>query len=368
MDATTLVLFVLGLGLLIGGAELLVRGASRLAMAVGISPLVVGLTVVAYGTSAPEAAVSVGAALRGQGDLALGNVVGSNIFNVLFILGASALVTPLLVQKRMVRIDVPLMIAVSLALLLLSLDGRLGRLDAALLFGGAITYTVVLIRQGRREGAAAAAAAEVPAEPVARTPAMLALNVALIAAGLVMLVLGSRWLVNGAVSLATAMGVSELVIGLTIVAAGTSLPEVATSILAAFRGERDIAVGNVVGSNIFNILAVLGLTGIVSPEGIPVAHSILTFDFPVMVAVAFACLPVFVNGLKIQRWEGGVFVGYYVLYTAYLILAASQHDALPAYSRVMLSFVLPITALTMAILLWKGFRGLREGRYDDAVA
>jgi cation:H+ antiporter len=356
VDVVTVVLFVAGLGLLVLGADWLVRGASRLAANLGISPLVIGLTVVAYGTSAPELAVSVKSAWAGQPDLALGNVVGSNIFNVLFILGASALITPLLVSSQLVRIDVPIMIGISLVTLVLAGDGVIGRLDGALLFAGAVTYTVFQVWQSRKESAAVRA--EYAQEFGPRRSSTLA-NVAFVLAGLGLLVLGSRWLVNGAVAFAQVLGVSELVIGLTIVAAGTSLPEVATSLLAALRGERDIAVGNVVGSSIFNLLAVLGLAALVAPVGLPVSAALLRFDVPVMIAVALACLPIFASGARIARWEGALFLFYYVAYTTYLVLAAQQHDALPAFSAVMELFVLPLTALTLAIVAWRtwGRRG-----------
>lgn len=354
MDATTVVLFVAGLGLLVLGAEWLVKGASRLAAALGISPLVIGLTVVAYGTSAPEMAVSVKSAWAGQPDLALGNVVGSNAFNVLFILGASALITPLVVSSQLIRLDVPVMIGVSALTLLMARDGSIGRLDAALLFAGAVAYTVFQIRQSRKESAAVQ---EEYGKEFSPQGTGAAANVAFVGAGLALLVLGSRWLVNGAVAFAQALGVSELVIGLTIVAAGTSLPEVATSILAAVRGERDIAVGNVVGSNIFNILAVLGLAGLAAPAGLPVSPALVAFDVPVMIAVAVACLPIFASGATIARWEGALFLSFYVAYTAYLVLAAQQHDSLPAFSRVMQLFVLPLTAITLAVVGWRTWRG-----------
>jgi cation:H+ antiporter len=360
VDALTLVLFAVGLVLLIVGAELLVRGASSLATAVGISPLVVGLTVVAFGTSSPELAVSTQASLAGQADLALGNVVGSNVFNVLFILGLSALIAPLVVSQQLVRLDVPLMIAASVLLLLLALDGTIGRLDGALLFAGIVAYTTFLIRQSRRESKAVQAEYDEAfgehGSP-RRGPLQMLLNLGLVVAGLALLVLGSRWLVDGAVAMATALGVSELVIGLTIVAAGTSLPEVATSILATVRGERDIAVGNVVGSSIYNILAILGAAAIVAPGGLPVAPSMLTFDIPVAIAVAVACLPIFFTGHLIARWEGALFLGYYVAYTLFLVLAATQHDALPAFSGAMLAFVLPLTAVT---LVWLALRAWRD--------
>lgn len=349
MSTGTLLLFVTGGALLILGAELLVRGASRVALAAGISPLVVGLTVVAFGTSSPELAVTVGSAYSGQADVALGNVVGSNIFNVLFILGVSALIAPLVVAQQLVRFDVPLMIIASVLALLLGLDGVIGRLDGSLLAAGIVGYTVFLIRQSRRESAAVADEYTEAFGGEMRERSPLLLNLALILAGLALLLVGARWLVSAAVTTATALGVSELVIGLTIVAAGTSLPEVATSVLASVRGERDIAVGNVVGSNLFNLLAVLGLGSLVAPAGIAVPMGALTFDLPVMIAVAVATLPIFFTGYTIHRWEGAVFLGYYAAYTAYLVLDASKHEIVPAFGAAMVWFALPLTVLTLAI-------------------
>ncbi len=325
MDWSTVTLFVGGLALLVAGAEGLVRGASRLAAVVGVSPLVIGLTVVAYGTSAPELAVSVKAALEGQPDLALGNVVGSNLFNVLFILGLSALITPLAVAQQLVRFDVWVMIGVSAAALLLGLDGRVGRVDGFVLVAGGVAYTAWCIRQSRRENAAVQTeyAAEFGRPARAGLSAGLA-NVALVLVGLALLVLGSRWLVTSAVVIARALGVSELVIGLTIVAAGTSLPEVATSIVAALKGERDIAVGNVVGSNIFNILVVLGGAAVVAPQGVAVARSALWVDMPLMIVVSAACLPIFFTGYRISRLEGTLFLVGYAAYTAYLVVAGPR--------------------------------------------
>ena len=345
----TYVLFVLGLGLLIGGADVLVRGASRLAAAAGITPLVIGLTVVAFGTSAPELVVSVTSVLEGPraADIALGNVVGSNIFNVLFILGLSALITPLAVAQKLVRIDVPILIALSGLLLLLALDGAVSRLDGLLLFTGIVLYTGFAIRQGRKEREPVAREyAEAFGEAPSRRPW---LDVVFIVAGLGMLVLGSRWLVAGAVTMAQHWGLSELIISLTIVAAGTSLPEVATSVLASLRGERDIAVGNVVGSNLFNIMAVLGLSALVGPDGIPVTPAALTFDIPVMIATAVVCLPIFFTGYQIGRLEATLFLGYYAAYVCYLIMAAGAHEALPALRTAMLYVVLPATALLLLI-------------------
>ncbi len=268
MSAMTIVLFIIGLGFLIGGAEALVRGASRLAAAVGISPLVIGLTVVAFGTSVPELAVSVRAGYFGQADVALGNVVGSNICNVLLILGAAAAVAPLAISARLVRFDVWVMIGVSLILLMLVMDGRVGRVDSLLLLAGAVAYTAWLIYESRKRDAhrpETAPSGEDPARKITRHNWLI--NVGLVLLGLVLLTVGAQWLVNGAVTFARALGISELIVGLTIVAVGTSLPELATSVVAAARGQRDIAVGNVVGSNIFNILVVLGLSAAVSSGG-----------------------------------------------------------------------------------------------------
>ncbi len=350
----TLLLFLGGLTLLVIGAEILVRGASRLAMSFGISPLVVGLTIVAFGTSAPELAVSVGAVLDGKTDIAIGNVVGSNIFNVLFILGISALITPLVVNIQLIRQEVPIMLGASLLLLALTLDGRLSFLDGGFLFALLLAYTVFLVVQSRRETQAAKDefAEEIKPAQTGAWDSHWAAQIGLIVAGLVALVFGSDYLVQASVSFAKAMGVSDLVIGLTIVAAGTSMPEVATSITAAIKGERDIAVGNVVGSNTFNILGCLGLSGLVSRDlGLAMAPSLLAFDVWVMLAVALACLPVFMTGREIARWEGGVFLGYYIAYVAYLLLAAQQHDVLPVFSSVMMSFVIPLTVVTLVVVV-----------------
>jgi len=343
------VFFVAGLGLLVVGAELLVRGASRLALAIGISPLVVGLTVVAYGTSAPEVAVSVGAAYAAQTDIAIGNVVGSNIFNVLFILGLSALIVPLVINRQIIRQEVPIMIGVSVLCVALAWNGMIGVLESGLLVALLFAYTIFLVVQSRRETQrnAADVANEVDQAGTGGWASSRLVQVGLILAGLVCLVIGSRFLVSASIAFAQSLGVSELVIGLTIVAAGTSLPEVATSITAAIKGERDIAVGNVVGSNIFNILGCLGLSGLVAgTAGISIAPSVMAFDIWVMLATAVACIPIFLSGREIARWEGFVFVAYYVFYVTYLVLAAEQHDALETLTTAMVYFVIPLTLVT----------------------
>ncbi|NUQ23375.1 MAG: calcium/sodium antiporter [Saprospiraceae bacterium] len=353
-----ILMLIVGLVMLVIGAELLVKGASKLAAAMGISPLVIGLTIVAFGTSSPEMAVSVMSSLNGSSEIAVGNVVGSNIFNVLFILGISGIITPLVVAQQLVRLDVPLMIGSSLLMMMMAWNGSISQIEGIVLFAGIIGYTFFLIRQSRKEKSKSVKA-EYNAEfgkEIEKKPTSYLINALLVIFGLVILVLGSRWLVNGAVEIAQKLGVSDLIVGLTIVAAGTSMPEVATSVIASIRGERDIAVGNVVGSNIFNILAVLGLTATVSQGGLPVSTSALSFDIPVMIAVALACLPIFFTGNIISRWEGFVFLGYYVAYTVYLILSASHHDALPFFSHTMMWFVVPITVLTLIVVTVRTIR------------
>ena len=353
--------FFLGLVALVAGAEALVRGASKIALSLGISPLVVGLTIVAMGTSSPEVAVSVGAALSGATDIAVGNVVGSNVFNVLFILGVSALITPLVVHSQIIRQEVPIMIGASVILAVMVIDGSLGRGESALLLALLVAYMVFLVRQSRAE---TAEIRDEYASAVQRNGAWdshWAVQALLIVAGLGLLVLGSEWLVNAAVAFARALGVSDLIIGLTIIAAGTSMPEVATSVMAAVRGERDIAVGNVIGSNTFNILGCLGLSGIVSANGLGMSSAVLNFDLWVMLAVAFACLPAFMLRNEIGRRRGLMFLAFYVAYVAYLILGAQDHDALDEFSAVMLSFVLPITIVTLVAMVIRGQGGAHGG-------
>lgn len=365
------VLFVVGLVMLVAGADVLVRGAGRLAVSAGISPLVVGLTVVAFATSAPEMAVSVQAALQGNGGIAVGNVIGSNICNVLLILGLSAAIAPLVVAQKLIRMDTPLVLAVSVIAWLLAMDGRLGFWDGFLLFGGIIAYTVFAVVQSRRE--TRAVRQQYDREMGIRHPEAerhgtkrqglkgYGVDVLFIGAGLGLLVKGSDWLVGGATTMARALGVDDVLVGLTIVAVGTSLPELATSVLASIKGERDIAVGNVIGSNLFNILAVLGLSGLLAPGGIPVAPSMIMVDFPIMIAVSVACLPVFFTGHVIARWEGFVFLGYYVAYTVFLILTATEYGSRGAFQSAMLFFVIPLTVLTLGVSLRRTLKARRSG-------
>ena len=367
MDGMTIARLAGGFLLLILGAELLVGGASRLAAAVGVSQLVIGLTVVAYGTSAPELAVSIQAGLAGSADIAVANVVGSNIFNVLFILGVCAAIKPLVVSRQLVRLEVPIMIGLSGLMLILSMDGRLGWNNGALLIAGIIVYTFWTIRRSRRESIERACSApQTDANhPSGKKAGFIAGHVLGVGVGLTLLVLGSRWFVAGAVALAHAMGVSDVVIGLTIVAAGTSLPEAFTSLMATLRDERDIAIGNVIGSNIYNILMIIGVSSLITPNGLAVAPSLTNFDMEVMLAVAVACLPVFFTGYSIARWEGFLFLGCYAAYSAYLIMDATEHDALPVFSHALAVFVLPLIAVTISVIAFRSMRQLRS-RADRA--
>ena len=345
-----------GLVLLVLGGELLVRGGSGLGRAMGLSPLVVGLTIVAFATSAPELAVSLDATLSGSPGLAVGNVVGSNITNVLLVLGLSALLLPVVVGSQLIRTDVPVMVAVSVLVLLIALDGAVGRVEGVLLVVLLVAYVAWILRLSRRQGIDL----PVPGAAVAAAPRPLR-DAALVVVGVALLVLGARLLVGAATEIAGAFGVSDLVIGLTVVAVGTSLPELATSVIAAVRGQREMAIGNVVGSNIFNLTVVLGLTAAVAPGGVPVDPAALRFDLPVMVAVAVALVPIVFTGRVIARWEAGVFLAYFGVYVGYLLLQASDHDALPAFSAVMLAFVVPITVLTLVVLMAYEV-GVRKGR------
>lgn len=352
--------------MLIAGGEALVRGASTFAVKAGISPLVIGLVVVSAATSAPELAVTVGAVLSGEPGLAVGNVVGSNIVNILLILGVSAVISPLVIRRQVVRFDIPVMVGLSVVLLAVSLDGQISVADGILLLAGLVLHAVVSIVLGRREVASAVAAADTM--PLNSSPVPLWLASVLLVAGIGLLVAGAQALVTGAVSIATALGVSGLVVGLTVVAIGTSLPELATSIIALRRGERDMAVGNIVGSNIFNIGMVLGLPAILFRDGIPVPAAAIALDIPLMVAAAVALLPIAFTGFIVARWEGSLFIALYVAYLLFVVLAATEHDAAAGFTSVMLWFVLPLLAITLIAVTLFEIRIHREGARGQAAS
>jgi cation:H+ antiporter len=360
MNFLTFVSLVVGLALLVAGAEFLVKGASKLAATAGVSPLLIGLTIVAFGTSMPELAVSVNAGLSGQADISLGNVVGSNICNVLLILGISAIIAPLSVAQQLVRLDVPIMIGVSALVLFFGLDGTIGRSDGVILFLGGLGYTLFLLYQSNREKDPTVQSEYAKFGERSLSAKEIGLNIVLVVSGLVMLVLGSQFLIDSAVEIATALGASSLIIGLTVVAIGTSLPELATSVMASFRGESDIAVGNVVGSNIFNILVVLGLSSAVSSTGIQISRSALSFDIPIMLAVAVMCLPIFFTGSKVSRREGILLLIYYLLYVGYLIANATHPDSI--WAGLIGRVVVPLTILMVGLLSWRTWQTVQQKR------
>ncbi len=297
-----------GLYLLTTAADWLVHGAANLARRFGISSLVIGLTVVAFGTSMPEFVVSVDASLAGNPGIAVGNVVGSNIFNIAFILGIAALIQPITCSRTVIRRDVPVMITVAALMWYLSSDNMLSRVEAAALFALLIVYTVYCYAKARGEPAA-----EQSESGETYAPTTLKAEIWLIMTGLVAMIAGSKLLLHGSVAIAKSAGISDEVIGLTLIAAGTSLPELATSIVAALRGQSDIAIGNVVGSNIFNILGILGLAGMILP--LDVSQHMVTIDCPYMFAVSLACLPIMRTGFSITRFEGVLLLASYVFYT-----------------------------------------------------
>lgn len=333
------------------GADLLVRGASKIALAAGVSSLVIGLTIVAFGTSAPELSVSLKAGLVGNSNIAIANVVGSNIFNVLFILGLCAILDPLKVSEQLIRFDVPVMIASSFLILFFSLNGTISALEGIILFFLISAYTVFLVKKSRSElkDLREKNDPEFSSKEKISTKDIF-IGLAQTIFGLGLLVAGAGWLVTGAVSLAKMVGVSDTVIGLTIVAAGTSLPELATSLVATYKGERDIAIGNIVGSNIFNILSILGLSSIFTPGGLKVSHELLALDYPVMIGVAVITLPVFFTGKIISRWEGLLFLISYILYTAYLVLKATSHSILPMFEMGLFYVALPVFIISLVIM------------------
>lgn len=314
-------LIVIGLVALAVGAEVVVRSSSRVARRLGVSPMIIGLTIVSATTSVPELAVGIDAALIGAPDLAVANIAGTNAVNLLLILGLSALLRPIPLQARTVRPDLPMMACAAVAALLFAIDRTISQLDGALLLMIAIGYTAVIIRSGRRDRARVRAeyAAESPAPP-RRAASRLILELVSLLAGIVIVVLGADWLVNGAVDFARRFGISDAVIGLTIVAIGTSAPELAMMIITTARNHRDVAIGNLIGSSVYNIAFILAMTALVVPGGLHITTEVVRIDLPIMTAATLACVPVFIGDRRVTRLEGGLFVLSYAAYLSYLIL------------------------------------------------
>ena len=337
-----------GLALLVAGAELLVRCAVRMAANLKVRPLLIGLTLVAVGSSAPQLTVSLQAALNDTADIAVGSVIGSNIFNILVTLGLSALIIPLRVSRQLVRLDIPLMILASGLVFALALNKQLDRLDGVVLLGGLLVYLALLLRQSRHSGH------HHPRHDLPRTS--WPHNLVLMLAALLLLGLAGHLLLGAAVTLATELGLSERIIGLTIIAVSTSLPQLATSLIAAFRGQREIAVGNVIGSNVFNLLGVLGLTALVAPAPLSVSPNALAFDLPVMLGVAALCLPVFYTGYRVTRGEGLLFLGLYLAYGLHVVSFTTGMPLAGKLEHLMLFFVLPALLLFLLLSTLRAWR------------
>lgn len=349
-----IILLIGGLVLLVVGAELVLRGASRLALSLGVAPLLLGITVVSVGTSAPELAVGITASLQGSGSLAVGNIAGTNVLNILFILGISAMLRPLTLHLQLLKLELPVIIGATLLMMAFAWDGIITQAEGVIMLACAVAYTVMLVRLSRRESdeirnefegmyseegkdakratcEEASDCAEGSREKSSTEQGAFSLSALLsflpprvqfasvLVLGLVLTVLGADLLVNGASDLARGLGISEAMIGLTIVAIGTSAPELATTIVATIKDERDVAVGNLLGSSIYNVLLILAITCIVSPGGILVEQELVAVDIPVMVGAMLMCVPVFITGRRVSRLEGAAFVGFYALYLMWLI-------------------------------------------------
>lgn len=311
---------LVGLAALVAGAELLVRGGSALAMRLGISPLIIGLTVVALGTSTPELAVGIDAATQGNGSLAVANIAGTNTVNILLILGLSAAIRPLAIRMQTLRQELPAIVIASAALLLFAGDGTLSRLEGAVMLAMGAVFTLLVIRAARYESLAVNFEFERAFGQPGFANREAATQVAMLAVGIAILVIGADWLVDGAVDLARRWHVSEAFIGLTIVAIGTSAPELVTTIISTIRNQRDIAIGNLIGSSAYNIMVILGVTCLVDDRGIKVGRHLIEIDIPIMVGVALLCIPVFLSGRQVSRTEGILFVSAYTTYLGYLIV------------------------------------------------
>lgn len=317
-------IFLLGLGVIIVGAELLLRGSSRIAAMLGVKPILIGMTVVAIGTSAPELAIGITSALDGKGALAVGNIAGTNIFNILVVLGLTAAIRPLPLRSQSIKVDVPVMAVSAVVLFLMAWDGVLSRVEGLILMGSAAIYFFALIRYSRKESAAMRAefAEEYSPEALSIRGGLRSWlwNATLLVVGIAMTVIGADLLVDGAVALARIYHVSDAVIGLTIVAIGTSAPELVTTIVATIKDDRDVAVGNVIGSSITNILVILGLTCVAAPNGVDVSPDVLWIDMPLGAAVAAICYPVFRSDHAVSRGEGIAFLVAYTIYMGTLLV------------------------------------------------
>lgn len=358
MPLLSLIQLISGLVMLIAGAELLVRAAVRLSARLRVRPLIMGLSIVAFGSSVPQMAISLQATLADNTDIAVGSVIGSSIFNILVILGLSALIIPLRVSRQLVRLDIPLMIGASVLVFVLAYNERLTPSDGLILLAALLLYLVLLLRQSRHP-----ARPPLPCATNRRGSAPRLSSMLLVLLGLGLLVFAGHLLLGAAVTVADDLGLSERVMGLTVIAVSTSLPQLATSLLAALRGQRDIAVGNVIGSNLFNLLGVLGFTALVAPSPLSVSPNALDFDLPVLLAVAVLCLPVFYSGYRITRAEGLLFLGLYLAYGLHVVSFTTGMPLAGKLEHLMLFFVLPAL---VAFLLFSSLRAWRRQHKREA--
>jgi len=363
LDFIVIIKFGVGLALLLAGAELLVRNSAKIALILGLSPLVIGLTVVAFGTSSPEIAIGIFSAAGHQPEAGFGNVIGSNVFNLLFILGLASMLKPLKINTQVVRYDAPFFVLISIIVLAISSNEILGFVEGVAMLVLLAGYTAWAVVLSRRESKISPIRNKTDTGPEQRNAKKILMLSVLVAVGLGMLAFGSQWVVASAASMARDLGIDKFVIGLTVVAVGTSLPEVATSLVAFSRGEQDMAVGNVLGSSVFNLLGVLGIMSVLT-GGLVVPEGALYFDLPVMTACAIAALPLLFTGHRLARWEGAVLFGYYLFYIGFVVADAAGHSHITEYNWVVIGITVPLTVLTAGIIIKRvlAIRKRRAGR------
>lgn len=343
------IVFVIGLVALVYGADLFLKGVDAFGIKWRISPVIMGLTVVAFATGAPELAISIKAAANGSADLVLGNIIGSNIANILLIIGIGSVMKAIAITPRILKVDLPIVLFVSLVLYWISSDGSLSKLDGVILISMLIAYSIFTFFQIKKSRAEHKIVdlyePNINPDNLDDGLKFYAINLGWLAIGLVMIVMGSDWMVDSAIEIATLFGISELIIGLTIVSIGTSLPEVATSIAIIRKGNPESAIGNVLGSNLYNVLLTLGITILITPQVLQVSSIAINFDLPIMVGVIILCFPIFITGMKITRSEGVVFLLYYASYLTILTLDAISSPYSESFDFAMIWIVIPATAL-----------------------
>ncbi len=342
-------LFIAGLAILIGSADLLVRNATKAASAMGRSLLFVGLTITAFGTSAPELAIGITGVVGNKADIGLGNIVGSNIFNILFVIGLAALIRPIIITSRTIQRDIPIVLLTGILFFVLVLDGGIGVIDAVVLLFVLIGYLVYISRVSSEKNPLSKSG-NTTAQDIHFSGRKMVGVLALIALSIVLLIIASRMMVTSAVSIAAGLGMTDFTIGLTIVAVGTSLPEIATSVTAVRKGEFELAVGNVMGSCLFNIVVVPSTMALLKAGQLSFATEAIHWDLPIMIAVVVVCLPIFFSGHLVSRKEGALFLGYYALYGATLFYRKTTEPNLGEYKTGLLLLVGGMLLITLIIV------------------